>query len=107
MKKPWVRFISLVGLLGLLGIFTSNIGFLGFFGFFGFLSYGRVANDERLEANVNRAARNAFVVSMTIFVISIVLVALTKDLKIYAYTHAVNFALAVVTFSVSLRLYDR
>ena len=107
MKTSWIKYLGFFGFLGLLGIFTSNLGFLGFFGFFSFFSFGKVLNDERLEHNVNRSGRNAFIVSLPVFVISTVIVALLKDISVYVYAFVVTIVLQLGTFSFSLRLYER
>ncbi len=107
MKTTWLKYLGLLGFLGLLGIFTSNIGFLGFLGFFAFFAHGKVIQDERLEANVNRAARNAFIVSVVFFVIAMVVAVVTSDMSLFIYAFAVNFALLLVTFSFSLTYYER
>ncbi len=107
MKTSWIKYLGLLGFLGFLGIFTSNLGFLGFLGFFSFFSFKKILNDERLESNVNKAGRNAFIVSIPVFVISTLLVVILKDLTVYIYAFVVTVVLQISTFSVSLRIYER
>jgi len=61
-RRNNIGYMGLLGFLGLLGLVTGNPGFFGFFGFFGFLSalWGK-GTDERVDNNVNRACRNAFI----------------------------------------------
>jgi hypothetical protein len=107
MKKSWLKYLWLLGFLGILGFFTSNKGFFGFFGFFGFLGLSLISSDERLEANINKAARNAFVSGIFVFIAAIIYSAFAADLSIFAYAFLINFALQIVVFVVSLRIYDR
>ncbi len=107
MKSSWVKYLGFLGFLGFLGIFTSNLGFLGFFGFFSFFSYRKILSDERLEENVDKAGKNAFVVSIPVFALSTILVVLLKDLSIYIYAFVVSIVLQLSTFSISLRVYER
>ncbi len=107
MKTSWLRYMGLLGFLGLLGIFTSNIGFLGFLGFFAFFAQGHVVHDERLDANINRAARNAFIVSVVVFVIGMIAAAVTANPAVFTYGFAVNFALILTAFAFSLQYYER
>ena len=107
MKSSWLKYLGFLGLVGFLGIITDNIGFLGFFGFFGFFSYAKVLSDERLEANINKSARNAFFVSVPVFVIATVLAGIMKDLSVYIYAFIVVFILQLLTFSFSLKLYEK
>jgi len=107
MKKSWLKYLWLLGFLGLLGLVTSNEGFYGFFGFFGFFGLGLMASDERLQANINKSARNAFLSSIILFVASVIFSVLTSNRSIFIYAFTVNFALMMIVFVVSLRIYDR
>ncbi len=107
MESSWIKYLGLLGFLGFLGIFTSNLGFFGFFGFLSFFAYTKIVSDERLETNINKSDRNAFIVSITVFAVSTVLVVLLKDISIYIYAFVVSVVLQLSTFSISLRLYER
>jgi hypothetical protein len=107
MKKSWLRYLGFLGFLSLLSLFTSNIGYLGFLGFLAFFTQGMVIRDERLEANLNKAARNAFVVSVIVYVIATLIVALTSKLSIFIYAFPLNFALLILTFAFSFQFYER
>lgn len=107
MKKSWLKYLGFLGFLSLLGIVTSNVGFLGFLGFFFFFFQGMVVRDERLEANINRAARNGFIMSVVVYVGATVVVSLTSNLSIFIYAFPLNFALLILTFSISFHFYER
>ena len=107
MKTSWIKYLGFLGFLGLLGIFTSNLGFLGFLGFFSFFSFRKILNDERLESNVNKAGRNAFIISLPVFVISTVIAVFMKDISVYVYAFIVTVVLQISAFSFSLRIYER
>jgi hypothetical protein len=107
MKRSWLRYLFFLGFLGLIGILTPNKGYLGFFGFFGFMGLASIPKDERLENNINKASRNAFLTAVVFFVLSIIYTAFTPDLSIFIYAFIVNFALQLIVFVISLRIYDR
>ena len=108
MKGHWIKYLGLLGFLGLLGPLTSNPGMAGFFGFFGFFGWGGIISDERLEANVNKAARNAFVCSLVVYVLATILSAVLPGRSlVLAYAFAVSFALQILVFALSFRYYDR
>lgn len=107
MNKNWLKYFGFLGLLGLLGLFTSNVGFYGFFGFFGFFSAGKVKQDERFIANINKAAKNAFLVSLFVFIITTILPTIISNRDIFVYGFAINFALQMIIFTFSFQYYDR
>ena len=106
LMKNWLQYIGLLGLLGFLGVFTPNAGFIGFFGFFGFLGFKDIIFDERFEANVNKACKNTFVLSIVLYAFITVLATLTTYPKYYAYAFPISFALQIITFSFSLQYYE-
>ncbi len=108
MKGHWLKYLGLLGFLGFLAPVTSNLGMIGFFGFFGFFAWGRVVNDERLEENANKAARNAFVCSLVVYpVATAVSLLLPNRAMALAYAFAINFTLEVLVFTFSFTHYDR
>ena len=106
MKGNWLKYLGLLGFLGLLGYFTSNTGFYGFFGFFGFFGFSKMTDDERMHANINKAARNAFVVSILIYAITMVWGAVIDNYIVMSYGFAINFAITILVFSFSFQYYD-
>jgi hypothetical protein len=113
MRGIWLRHLGFLGLLGLLGLVTSNPGFAGFLGFLGFFGYQGSTSDERLETNVNRAARNAFVTTVLVYALAIVAYSLfapsnsqvTAQILVVAF--ALSFGLSMLVFTVSLVYYER
>ncbi|MGD9347480.1 MAG: DUF3796 domain-containing protein [Candidatus Aminicenantes bacterium] len=107
MKSSWLKYLGFLGFLGLFGIFTSNIGFYGFFGFFGFFTYAKIVSDERLESNINRAARNAFIAMLPVFVIATVVAGILEDISIYIYAFIMLVILQLLIFAFSLKFYEK
>lgn len=99
--------LGFLGLLGLLGLVTDNPGFYGFFGFFGFFGFAKMLPDEMFRANVDRAARNAFVSSVLIYPIVVTWGAVTSSHMVFAVGFAISFAVQMVVFVFSLTAYER
>ena len=99
--------MGLLGGLGLLGVVTGNPGFYGFFGFFGFLSalWGR-GTDERVDRNVNRACRNAFIFVTCGFSFFITYIAVFQALDYFVLAFSVLFAGSLVLFVASFIYYN-
>ncbi|MTI82683.1 MAG: DUF3796 domain-containing protein [Firmicutes bacterium] len=106
-EKNSLKYLGFMGLLGLLGFLTDNTGFYGFFGFFGFFAFQKITPDERFKANVSKAGRNAFFLSLVIFALSSVYVTLTSEPMAYIVGFAANFALQVLVFTFSLQYYEK
>jgi hypothetical protein len=110
MQRNLIGYLGFLGFLGLLGLVTDNPGFFGFFGFFGFLSsmWGR-GSDERIDQNVNRACRNAFVFSIVASALLFSYVAILRTAEAFqlAMSVVVLFAGGLVIFVASFVYYDR
>lgn len=106
MKKNYFFLIGLLGFIGVLGVFTDNPGLFGFFGFFGFFAYKKEIQDERFKANVNKAGKNAFMVSIILFPLVSIYFSLTKNFNVYGIAYAINFAIQILVFSLSLVYYE-
>jgi len=108
MKKNSAWYLGFLGLLGLLGLFTNNPGFYGFFGFFGFFAYRKIIFDERFKENFNKAAKNAFLSGILFYPLVATYAAFTSsDALVYSFAFAINFALQMIIFSLSLSYYER
>lgn len=107
MKIGKLKVLALLGLLGLLGLFTGNHGFYGFFGFFAFLAFAAVKSDELLEKNIAKAGLNAFVVTLFGLAVAIATVSLVQTLNVAAAFIACIFIIQIITFIVSLNVYDK
>jgi hypothetical protein len=110
MGRSWIKYLGFLGLLCLLAVPTGNLGFLGFVTFFGYFLYRNAINDERFQINVGRAARNAFILSMAVFALSLAYGALTSRGNldpILASVFVQSFVLQTAAFNVSLIYYEK
>jgi len=107
MHKNWLKYLGLIGLVGVLGVFTSNPSLYGFFGFFGFFGFANLKSDERLEENINKAAKNTFITTLIIFVFTLVIGSLTSNSDIFIYGFVISFTQHIVVFTISFYIYDR
>jgi len=105
--KNRISLLGLFGFLGLLGLPTQNPGFYGFFGFFGFFGFAKILPDEMFRLNVNKASRNAFFTGLMLYPMVVVVGALTSIPLIYAFGFALNFAIQILVFSISLSVYEK
>jgi len=105
--KNKISLLGLFGFLGLLGLTTQNPGFYGFFGFFGFFGFAKVLPDEMFRLNVNKASRNAFFTGLVLYPAVVVIGAFTSISAAYAFGFAINFAVQILVFSISLSIYER
>jgi len=107
MNRLW--YLGFLGILGLLGLFTDNTGYYGFFGFLGFFAYKKITSDERFKENVCKAAKNSFISAIVFFPLAATFAAFTSiELKlVYSFAFAINFALQIVIFSISLSYYEK
>jgi len=107
MSKSVVGYLGLLGPLGLLGLLTGNTGFYGFFGFFGFLSalWGR-GTDERVERNVDKACRNAFLFATVASAFFIASIAMFRVLEAFPLAFSVLFTGSMLMFVASFIYYD-
>jgi hypothetical protein len=105
-----IGYLGFLGFLGILGLVTDNPGFFGFFGFFGFLSsmWGR-GSDERVDQNINRACRNAFVFTIVASALLFSYIAILKAAETFqlALSVAALFAGSLTVFVASFVYYDR
>jgi len=107
MRKNKVGYLGLLGFLGLLGLITGNNGFYGFFGFFGFLSalWGR-GTDERVDRNIEKACRNAFIFTMITSTLFVALIATLRTLDVFPTAFSILFAGNIMLFVASFVYYD-
>lgn len=79
-----------------------------FFSFLGFLPYFATywAKDERVESNVGRSSRNAFLYVVASGALSIVYISLTGDVHAFAWAFTLLFAGSVIVCVLSFIYYD-
>ncbi|MGE5485873.1 MAG: DUF3796 domain-containing protein [Ignavibacteriales bacterium] len=106
MNRTILKYLGMLGFLGLLGLVTRNPGFYGFFGFFGFLGLRNRPSDERLEADITRAARNAFVASTVVFAATGAAGPWVRPDRLFTWAFAGGYALQLLVFTVSIVYYD-
>lgn len=110
MRRNLMGYLGFLGFLGLLGLVTDNPGFFGLFGFFGFLSsmWGR-GSDERVDQNVNRACRNAFVFTMIASALLFSFIAILRAAEPFQFAISISilFSGSLVIFVTSFIYYDR
>jgi hypothetical protein len=107
MQKNKISYLGLLGFLGLLGLVTGNEGFYGFFGFFGFLSAFRGrGTDERVDSNVNRACRNAFVFILLASTFFMIYIAILRAVEVFPLAFSVLFAGSMMLFVASFIYYN-
>ncbi len=101
-------YLGLIGFLGLLGLITGNSGFYGFFGAFGFFgALGGKGSDERVERNINRACRNAFVFNAMTSSFSLAYAGVFKAVESYPLLLAIPFVGSMLLFALSYIYYDK
>jgi len=85
----------------------GNNGFYGFFGFFGFFSALWVrGSDERVDRNVEKACRNAFVFTMIASTLFVAFIASLRALDVFPTAFSVLFAGNIMLFVASFVYYD-
>lgn len=104
--KNMLWYLGFLSVLSLLYFVEGKIGFLGFLGFLPYFSIYKMG-DERIEKNVGRATRNAFM--YTVFVGSSTLAYgyLTKNTEILFPAFILLFGGALIVCLLSLFYYDR
>ncbi len=107
MRRNLIGYLGFLGFLGLLGLVTDNPGFFGFFGFLSSM-WGK-GSDERVDQNVNRACRNAFVFAMAASALLFSYIAILRTAEAFqlAMSVAVLFAGGLTIFVASFIYYDR
>jgi hypothetical protein len=110
MRRNAIGYLGFLGFLGLLGLITDDPGFLGFFGFFGFWSaqWGK-GSDERVDQNINRACRNAFVFTVVTSALLFSYMGILRTAESFqlAVSIAVVFAGGLTVFVASFVYYNR
>ena len=98
-----------LGFLSVLSLLYFVEGKLGFIGFLGFISYFSIykMSDERLEENVGRATRNAFMYMVFFGSATFVYGYLTKNMEIILPAFLVLFGGSLLVCLLSLFYYNK
>ncbi len=104
--KNLLWYLGFLSVLSLLFFIEGKAGFLGFLGFIPYFSIYKM-DDERMEKNIGRATRNAFV--YTIFFGSAVVAYgyITKNIGIFPPAFILLFGGALLICLLSLYYYDK
>jgi len=104
--KCTMWYLGFLSILSLLFFVEWKVGFLGFLGFLPYFSIYKM-NDERIEMNVGKATRNAFMYTMFFGVGTIVYGYLTKNTEILMPAFSLLFGGSLIVCILSLFYYDR
>ena len=104
--KNAMWYLGFLSVLSLLFFVEGKIGFLGFIGFISYFSIYKMS-DERIEMNIGRATRNAFLYTTFFGAATVVYGYLTQDKEILFPAFVLLFGGALVVCLLSLFYYDR
>ena len=99
-------YLGFLSFLSLLYFVESKVGFLGFLGFVSYFSIYKMS-DERIELNIGRATKNAFLYTIFFGSATIVYGYLTKNIEIILPAFVILFGGALIICLISLFYYDR
>jgi hypothetical protein len=106
--KRWLRYLGFLGFLGLIGLFTGHPGYCSLFNLFGLWSLSsKQKNDELLALNTAKAGRNAFIITMITMSLTIAFISIVKTLFAAEIAIAVAFTAQLLTFIISLNIYEK
>ena len=104
--KNIIWYLGFLSLLGLLYFVEGKIGFLGFFGFISYFSIYKIS-DERMEKNIGKATRNAFMYTIYFGSATIAYGYLTKNIELLIPAFVVLLGGALIICLFSLFYYDK
>jgi len=104
--KNTMWYLGFLSILSLLFFVEWKVGFLGFLGFLPYFSIYKM-NDERIERNVGKAARNAFMYTMFFGTGTIAYGYLTKNTEILMPAFILLFGGSLLVCIISLFYYDK
>ena len=102
-----LSYVSVLACLAALAPITGDDNWLSFLSLLSFLAFTRAKTDERLKNNLNRAARNGFIVSMLCWVAFALVLSNKPDFDtLLNMLEAALFAITII-FVISFTLYDK
>lgn len=110
MRTRAQKILSRLPALSALASLTALNGdpvWLAFLCFLSFLGFRKVKPDERWEINLDRAARNGFIVSFLCMVAMFFLLVIEPQLNILTNALKITFAAMIVSFVVSFMFYEK
>lgn len=99
-------YLGFLSLLSLLYFVEGKIGFLGFLGFLSYFSVYRMS-DERIEINIGKATKNAFLFTVFFGSATITYGYLFKNIEIMLPSFIVLLGGALLICVISLFYYDK
>jgi len=105
-KKNSFWYLGFLSILSLLYFVEGKVGFLGFLGFISYFSVYKMS-DERIEINIGKATRNAFLYTIFFGSATITYGYLTKNIEIMLPAVVILFGGALVICLISLFYYDK
>ena len=99
-------YLGFLSLLSLLYFVEGKVGFLGFLGFISYFSVYKM-NDERIEVNIGKASRNAFLFTVFFGSLTVAYGYLTKNLEIMLPAFVIMFGGALIICLLSLFYYEK
>jgi hypothetical protein len=104
--KNIIWYLGFLSLLSLLYFVEGKIGFLGFLGFIPYFSIYKMS-DERMEKNIGKATKNAFMYTIYFGSVTIAYGYLTKNVELLVPAFVVLFGGALIICLLSLFYYDK
>jgi hypothetical protein len=104
--KSMMWYLGFLSLLSLLYFVKGSTGFLGFLGFLSYFSIYNIS-DERLEKNIGRGTRNAFLYTMFFGSGALAYLYIMDALDLLGAAFAMLFGGTLITGIVSILYYSR
>lgn len=102
-----LSYVSVLACLAVLAPITGDDNWLSFLSFLSFLAFTRVKADERLKNNLDRAARNGFIVSMLCWLVFAFVLSVNPNFdSVINLLQGALFAITI-SFIISFTLYDK
>lgn len=102
-----LSYVSVLACLAALAPITGDDNWLSFLSFLSFLAFTRTKTDERLKDNLNRAARNGFIVSMLCWIAFAFVLTGNPDFETLLNVLELALFAITISFVISFTLYDK
>ena len=102
-----IAFLGFIGLLGLIGIFEGGWDWFIFFSWFVWFAWIKKPADERFFININKAARNGFIIAMMGISTILALLAMKFSYRIIIISVITLFEALLFGFIISFFFYEK
>ena len=102
-----IAFLGFIGLLGLIGIFEGGWDWFIFFSWFVWFAWIKKPADERFFVNINKAARNSFIIAMMGISTILALLAMKFSYRIIIISVITLFEALLLGFIISFFFYEK